>query len=681
MKRFLMLLGGALLVAASCDKMEEKNVSPVLPEETVVAEEPLCTIYAGFEGSEETRSRFEIGQEVTKVLWTTGDAFKMIARSSGGTVSNTYTTQDDGIGRAAFTGRSFDGYSKYYSLYPASKARQSYMNNQFVQIAPVYPNQVAVAGGVAEGVNIAVACSDTWNEDLSFKNVLSYVRFKVTGNAVENLASVTLEASVDIAGDISIEWTDGEPAASFKYNWTTVDATRSSSIVLSGSFEAGKDYLIALPPVTLNGFDLIFRDASGNQVSKHSRKTLAMKRAEVYNFGTIDLGDEFSPPVGEEVIQYMFQTRGQKPVDICVIPEGFQLSELELYKNLAKSGIDFLFNTEPYKTYKDYFNVYILTVPSNESGASITDGSGTILTDGDRDTYFKAKWGANSYNDMSANSTKVFKFVEDRCPEIVSGDLTIQDVPILMIINDPRYGGICHSVSDGRGYGLVPYTLNDQGQPKAMMWGISSPIPNGNNGPEDGSHERTQADLDAVGGYNRGDWRNTLVHEFGGHCFGRLKDEYWGTSYYDPPVAVDTHNWEVPMGLNVTHLRDNPTWKTYLLDHWDELVERDERYGRIGVFQGAGEIYNKWRSEMISCMIDNRCYFSTWQRILIVKRILEKAGEVTSWSDFPWESFYDNDVTLDPVRDLNVSSLPGIDWEHAELMPPLPPPILVDAED
>ena len=680
MKRFWMLLGGMLLVAASCNKMEEKEGSPVLPEASVLDEGSLCTIYAGFEGSEGTRSRFEIGQEVTKVLWTSGDAFRMYGRSSSGGSSTVFRTQADGVASAAFTGNALNGYSDYYSVYPSAKARQGNANGTFVPIAPVYPNQVAVAGGVAEGVNIAVAYSQTWNENLTFKNILFYFRFKVTGAAVASLVSVTLEASVDIAGDLSIEWTDGEPAASFKYNWSVVDAERSSSITLSGTFEEGKDYLIALPPVTLNGFDLVFRDASGNEITKHSRKTLAMQRAEIYNFGTIDLGDEFSVPVGQEVIKYMTQTKGTKPVDICVISEGFQLSELELYKNLARSAIDFLFNTEPYKTYKDYFNVYILTVPSHESGASITDGAGTIVTD--RDTYFKARWGENSYDDMAANSTKVYNFVKEHCPEIVNEELTIQDVPVLMIINDPRYGGICWSSSDGKGFGMVPYTRDANGNPKSLMWALPSPVPNDNNGPQDGCHNRTQADLDAVGGYNYGDWRNTVVHEFGGHCFGRLKDEYWGTSYYSTPAAIDSHDWPVPMGLNVTHLRDNPTWKTALLDHLADLQARDARYGRIGVFQGADyHIYNKWRSEMISCMIDNRCYFSTWQRILIVKRILEKAGVVTSWDDFPWEEFYENDVTLDPVRDLDVGSLPGVDREHAELMPLLPPPVLVVEED
>ena len=44
-------------------------------------------------------------------------------------------------------------------------------------------------------------------------------------------------------------------------------------------------------------------------------------------------------------------------------------------------------------------------------------------------------------------------------------------------------------------------------------------------------------------------------------------------------------------------------------------------------------------------MIDNRPYFSTWQRILIVRKIMEKAGET-----FDMDDFLAKDVTLDPIR-------------------------------
>ena len=49
-------------------------------------------------------------------------------------------------------------------------------------------------------------------------NVLTYVRFRVTGKAVSNLASVSFDAGKTIAGDMTIRWVDGEPVASFDRN-------------------------------------------------------------------------------------------------------------------------------------------------------------------------------------------------------------------------------------------------------------------------------------------------------------------------------------------------------------------------------------------------------------------------------------------------------------------------------
>ena len=96
----------------------------------------------------------------------------------------------------------------------------------------------------------------------------------------------------------------------------------------------------------------------------------------------------------------------------------------------------------------------------------------------------------------------------------------------------------------------------------------------------------------------------------------------------------------------------------------------------FGVFQGADvSMFNRWRSERISCMIDNRFYFSTWQRMLIVQRIMTLSG-----STFDVESFWANDVTTDPVRDTNVSSVMGDMSLPAQIMPPLPEPVLTVVE-
>ena len=108
----------------------------------------------------------------------------------------------------------------------------------------------------------------------------------------------------------------------------------------------------------------------------------------------------------------------------------------------------------------------------------------------------------------------------------------------------------------------------------------------------------------------------------------------------------------------------------------ETLVEKDPNYGRIGIFQGGGtKMFGRWRSEMISCMIDNRYYFSTWQRMLIVKRIMSLSG-----SEFNASSFWEKDVTTDPVRDVQSSKvMGGIELPHRE-MPLLPPPVLHEVE-
>ena len=93
------------------------------------------------------------------------------------------------------------------------------------------------------------------------------------------------------------------------------------------------------------------------------------------------------------------------------------------------------------------------------------------------------------------------------------------------------------------------------------------------------------------------------------------------------------------------------------LDRQGELMELDPRYGRIGVFQGgATYMYGCWRSERASGMMDDRLYFSAWQRYLIVRRIMTLSGDLSS---FNFDSWLAKDVTIDPLRDLGTRS----EWE------------------
>ena len=86
-------------------------------------------------------------------------------------------------------------------------------------------------------------------------------------------------------------------------------------------------------------------------------------------------------------------------------------------------------------------------------------------------------------------------------------------------------------------------------------------------------------------------------------------------------------------------------------------------------------VFNRWRSEKVSCMIDNRFYFSTWQRMIIVKRIMSLSGSAYSEA-----SFWEHDNPADPLRDAVSGQTQGQPRLPRRVMPMLPPPVLHEVD-
>ena len=679
-KRFCFL--AALAVLAGCSKTFDQAVEPsaplqeedpwlfkdLLPEFQQAQGAPV-TLSADFGA---TRTHIEMNDEGTfaATMWTAGDSFNIYGFSESRYQWAEYSTNTAGP-TADFTGGALSYSSPYYAVYPlAPKVGQHEGNPLFGVNLPA--RQDAVPGGFAEGLAIAYAMTPDMTQFLHFKSQVSLVRFRMSGALVPQVKSVTIKGTSTLAGDAIIAVDENGNGILTQDRMFQGD-THSSTVTLSGDFVAGQDYYIVVYPGTQSAFQMVFTGEDGHSTTKTASR-FTFPRAEISDFGTIDLGDEFTDGyVDPTPIAYMTASAGApKPVTIAVIPEGFMAEEMSTYEMLAKSGIDALMNTEPFKSYREYFNVWILKVASNESGANITDGDGNIVTA--RDCYFGSKWGDGEYDDMAANESQVYGYVSEHCPDIINGTHTIREVPILMIINDQRYGGICHSYSDGRGYCMAPYTYGGG----AITWryanveaASATAVPEQTRQVTDEEHQEM--------GINRGNWLNTLVHEFGGHCFSRLADEYWYSSYKSEVSAISSHTWSVPFGLNVSPTYANPGWKDDLLTDdlvvKPSLVEKDSRYGRIGIYQGGDvSMFNRWRSERISCMIDNRFYFSTWQRMIIVKRIMTLCG-----GTFDIDSFWAKDDPTDPVRDQISSSVIGNAHPlPVREMPLLPPPVLHD---
>jgi hypothetical protein len=355
--------------------------------------------------------------------------------------------------------------------------------------------------------------------------------------------------------------------------------------------------------------------------------------------GSLSNDDNYGPDyVTGDVIVYQ-KTRDTKPVTIVVTGDGYTADDMARggkFETDAREALDMYFSVEPYKTYKSYFNVYIIPAVSNESGATNTSTGVT------RDTYFGAKWG-DDYSDMNVSSpTKLFTFVQTYCPDLKQGKTTVDNTGIYLLVNEQRYGGITSSYSNGRNYAIIP-TMSGN-----FRWSSDDP----------------------ENQYYVGNWTNVFMHECGGHAFGRLLDEYSYSGTY-PYETVSGHNWSVPLGLNLTTDYNNTNgtvyWKGYL---------NNSNYPRVGFYEG-GASYSKgvWRSEVISGMCDNRPYFNLISRQLIVERIMKIAGET-----FSLEDFLKKDVNIDPVRDKNTSSAQrqeNINYVE-KIYPPLPSPRMIE---
>ena len=673
MKKLLMFAALAL-VAAGCARELEIALEEVAPE----ADSPqVAIIHASFEntagpGTKTSISMDESG-EAAKVLWTAGDEIRVVGpMSSGGYAYNIFTTDVGGVTSTDFKCTDWttpSNVTHFYGFYPES-GFQGYSDG----LGFVIPaTQTAVAGGIAEGLNVSYASAESLEDVFTFRNIPSLIKFRLSGDVVGDLEFVKFVSKTTIAGEGVIEDLDAdEPTYRVGPYFGDLDEPRSSVVTLNkpadGPFEAGVDYYIAVVPGVTEGFSMIFYNSAGEYVVKTSTKTLAMERSMIADFGTISVGNTFGDP---KVTQYKSKTSAMKPVDMVVLPDGFLADQREEFEAYAASAIDLLFSVEPYKSFEDYFNVYFLWEASKEQGGSITDGSGNITTR--RDTAFGTSWGEEKYSDMDADRDKVFSFVSTHCPDIVRGDLTVDDVPVVIIVNDERYGGKAYSYATGRTFCIVPMTYGGATIYSSYPSNIpiyDTPVTGGY---QSAYRRKTDEDTAEIG-ISEGDWRNTLLHEFGGHSFGRLGDEYWYNEWSTSQADINQHSWKVPYKLNIAGRYTSIPWQD-LLDRRESLAAKNPLYERIGIFQGADvSLFNRWRSEKVSCMIDNRPYFSAWQRVLIAQRISTLAG-----LSFDLDEFLINDDPTDPVRDVaKRRGAPVNTSGPIEFMPPLPPPELID---
>lgn len=546
---------------------------------------------------------------------------------------------------------------KLYSYYPYSSSITDFNRHVFTVGSDQSSQDKIFKSDFLYGKDIVNKQSNPVS--LRMKHLFSLLTVNVKyENSIDDICSA-LSVNAQSTGIINLE--EG-----------TAIGSGSTNDITPAKWENAKDgfaksYSLIIPPQTLSNHPLLTFTLDNTQELVNITKTFEQGKRYTINFTITNKNEvtfdgiyvaqwddqvELSGGVVSklevlqtgDVIEYQ-KKRTTNPVTLVVLGDGFTQEHLMrngLFEQSATKAIEFMFNVEPFKTYRDYFNIYFIAAESNEAGADNTS-TGEM-----KDTYFGAGWN-DSYSDMAADYNTIFSFVQKYCPDLKSRKTDIDHTAVFLLVNDPRYGGMCWTWSSGRSYMICPLT------DRPLAWQGAQP---------------------EITGTSTGDWRNTFLHEGGGHCFGKLTDEYYYGENRYPNTTIAQHFWSVPFGKNVIADKSSTSTSNY----WKHMVN-DRQFPKVGYYEGAMQ-YGKgiWRSEIISCMIDNRRYYNAYSRQLLVERIKSLAGETFDYNDF-----LSKDVNYDEILDGNGRSQSGIYGKNfapsdIKIYPPLPSPKLIDTE-
>lgn len=266
-----------------------------------------------------------------------------------------------------------------------------------------------------------------------------------------------------------------------------------------------------------------------------------------------------------------------KGIDIVFMGDAYTDKDMETggrYETLMKEAMEEFFSIEPYKSFRDRFNIYAVKVVSKNG--RIGDGYSTALG-----TYF----GSNTY--VNGDKEKCYEYAM-KVPGITSKD----NLLVAVLVNTHRNSGTNFM------------------------------------------SESTQSSVAFVssGGDDRALFGPTLRHEAGGHGFAFLDDEYSTVNSAPSQSYIDDRNdkyqkygWYANIDFT-----DDPAkvkWSAFL---------SDERYkDEIGIMEG-GSTYAKgvYRPTQNSMMNENMEYYNAPSRWAIYKRIMRLSGEEASFEAF-----------------------------------------------
>ena len=292
------------------------------------------------------------------------------------------------------------------------------------------------------------------------------------------------------------------------------------------------------------------------------------------------------------------------------------------YLNGINQAIEYYFAIEPYKTYKEYFNIYTVIGMSPDSGV------GTVNTV--KDSKFGSQYTLDA--GVQPNSDITFEYAKQAS---TVDESNIHQSLVVMIENTTSYGGVTYMWADGKAIAVCP--MSQDAYPY--------------------------------------DFRGLVQHEAGGHGFAKLADEYiYHNAFIDACTCCCCYHLpEFYAGKALGWYSNLSTNGDMRKVEWADLIFHPDYAGIVDMYEG-GFYHSRgiYRSEATSCMNNNIAYYSAIQRMEMVKRIMDYAG-----LEFKLDDFYAKDVRDASNNDITRAYEPSA-TERANASKQRPPVIMGD---
>lgn len=270
-------------------------------------------------------------------------------------------------------------------------------------------------------------------------------------------------------------------------------------------------------------------------------------------------------------------------VDLVFMGDCFDAKDIAEGKYLdgVNEAIGYFFAVEPYKSYRDYFNVYTVF------GLSPDSGVGDVNTI--REAKFGSQYGLQGSGAIAPDETVCFEYA-CKAPTVTAE--TVGRTLITLIENTEIYDGITYMWGDGSAIALCPMSRDEYPY----------------------------------------DFRGIVQHEAGGHGFAKLGDEY---IYENSFIQTCPCFGEIKVGKSRGWFENLSLTGNMYDVPWSHLIFDPQFSNLVDIYEG-GYMHARgvFRSEPNSCMNNNIPYFSAISRETIVKYIKRYAGETFSFEEW-----------------------------------------------